>query len=367
MPQLLESTRNYLKSSTKLGRRLSTYRDDSSASEASLSDALAAPSERAVPIETLKPQQQHRPSTQKRLSSLFALEGRNRNSISYEDRAAVNVLSRKIGPDANDATQQPDQKKKRRHSSGRKSSQSQHVSSSSAPAALSTADRRASSYTDRDQVPRGQSPTLSVANTMRSASSYDTRPDDYPTLDQYHSHVWRRTLLEESIMHSLMLGYGETSSRRRSLSRTLNRSPTPADSENTSPVIVNRSIPSAPVKRVLQPQQHQHQQQHGTVHKNSPYQALLNPSTTNITHSFASFTLELPEHQVTHVMSSSVVPNLFSIKMANANASRMLNTTSSGPTPRVLTGTANTVVSDEQAEFKENMLPLHPLQAVVAV
>src|SRR5690348_7331240 len=137
MPQLLESTRNYLRSSTKIGRRLSSYRDDSrSASEASFQDMNTTISTNPSSAESLKlkqpqQQQQHRPTTQNRLSSLFSLEGRNRNSISSEDRAATatpTILANvtpittgaKVGPD-HDITPQ----KKRRSFHSRKSSQHQ--------------------------------------------------------------------------------------------------------------------------------------------------------------------------------------------------------------------------------------------------
>jgi hypothetical protein len=78
---------------------------------------------------------------------------------------------------------------------------------------------------------------------------------------------------------------------------------------------------------------------------NSPYQMLLNPSTTNVTHSFASFTLELDEHQVSHVMNSSAIPGLFTIKVGPSrqrgrtnSTARMMATIAHGPSTRVLTG-----------------------------
>ncbi|KAG0355100.1 hypothetical protein BGZ54_001294 [Gamsiella multidivaricata] len=339
MPQLLESTRNYLKSSTKLGRRMSSYRSDSSASEGSLHDI--APSN----VENHKQQiSQHRPSSHSRLSTLFTLEGRNRNSISSEDRAAVSVLSHKIGSEGQDQHQQDKKSKKRRNSSSRQSTQSQPESSPS------------------EEVPRARSPTMSVAYTMRSAaSSYDVRPDDYPSLDQYQAHVWRRNLLEESIMHSLNLGFG-SHAQNGDGSRTVKRSATsrarksragadvaPADVRVS---VIDRSM-TAPSGRILKPQ---HDNQGPILNKNSPYQ-MLNPSTTNITHSYASFTLELPEHQVKHVMSSSVTPNLFKIK-TRLSESRSRHTGPS-PSPRVLTG-------KPAVEAKENMAPHHALQEVAA-
>ncbi|KAF9354572.1 hypothetical protein BGX26_007608 [Mortierella sp. AD094] len=348
MSQLLESTRNYLKVSTKLGRRLSSYREDSSASETS----LHAPSS----AENIK-QKQYRPSPQNRLSSLFTLETRNRNSVSSEDRAAISILPSKAEPEVQDQLQN-DNNKKRRSSSSRKSTLSQPQST-----------LRTSQYMDRNEVPRGRSPTLSVAPTVRTVdsssatSSYDARPSDYPSVDDYNSHVWRRTLLEESIMQSLNLGYGQSSPRSdRPLSQRRSRSlkrnatgrsrkdlpPCPTDSEATGKTgrktVIDRNT-SAP-NRILAPQQEK------VINKKSPYQMLLNPSTSNITHSFASFTLELPEHQVTHATTASAVPNLFTLKTCNG----------SSPSPRVLAGKAIT----EQAESKENMDPRHMHQAVAA-
>ncbi|KAF9155973.1 hypothetical protein BG015_007880 [Linnemannia schmuckeri] len=378
MPQLLESTRNYLRSSTKIGRRLSSYRDDSrSASEASLQDMNTTTSTTPSSAESLKlkqpQQQQHRPTTQNRLSSLFSLEGRNRNSISSEDRAATATATStalanatpltggaKVGRD-HDITPQ----KKRRSFHSRKSSQHQQEKHHR----FSSPDL----YTDGKDVPRGRSPTLSVSHTDYTAgsgsSSYDARPSDYPTLKQYQAHVWRRNLLEESIMHSLRLGYGETgthrphsSSRHRSRSRSLKGStnggrsrkmsreqhsamlvaamskdlPPCPTGDGTTPVtvVLSRSgpVPSKDGKK-------------SAKNGNSPYQMLLNPSTTNVTHSFASFTLELDEHQVSHVMNSSAIPGLFTIKVgpsrqrgrANSTA-RMMATTGHGPSTRVLTG-----------------------------
>ncbi|KAF9141371.1 hypothetical protein BGX30_004960 [Mortierella sp. GBA39] len=371
MPQLLESTRNYLRSSTKLGRRLSSYRDDSrSASEASLQDMNTPTSTTPSSAESLKlklPQQQHRPTTQNRLSSLFSLEGRNRNSISSEDRAATvaaatpTILANatpvttgaKVGPD-HDITPP----KKRRSFHSRKSSQHQQEK-----------HHRLSRPDLYEDVPRGRSPTLSMSHTDHTAgsgsSSYDARPSDYPTMKQYQAHVWRRNLLEESIMHSLRLEYGESgtrhpqsSSRHRSSSRSLKGGRSRKMSrEQHSAVLVaamSKDLPpcptgdgTTPVTVVLS--------RSGPVptmdgkksakNGNSPYQMLLNPSTTNVTHSFASFTLELDEHQVSHVMNSSAIPGLFTIKVGPSrqrgrtnSTARMMATTGHGPSTRVLTG-----------------------------
>ncbi|KAF9897573.1 hypothetical protein BX616_005335 [Lobosporangium transversale] len=348
MPHLLESTKNYLRSSTKIGRRMSTSRDDSSVSEASLTD-LSPVSPVSITTETVK---QHRPSPQNRLSSIFTLEGRNRSSS--EDRATVNVLSRKVGPEAQD--QQHDNKKKRRNSGSQKSILS--IRSQRQPSPQS--ENRASVY----------SSTTHVSTARSRKSYYDVNPTDYPTTDQYQSHVWHRTILEESIMHSLKLGYGERRSGSENRSRSDSRSrsdPRALKRINTShsgmsagapdsETVVDRGMPSP------------------AAHPNSPYQMHANSSSTaNITHSYAIFTLELPEHQVTQVISSSAVPNLFQINKGGldngqskvrreSNASRFLHT---GPTPspRVLTGKT---IAEQAAASKENTDPLHMYHPVVA-
>ncbi|KAG0198764.1 hypothetical protein BGX33_012079 [Mortierella sp. NVP41] len=368
MPQLLESTRNYLKSSTKIGRRLSSYREDSSASEASLHDTTRSSSE------SLK-QPQHRPTTQNRLSSLFSLEGRNRNSISSEDRAATapptagaapapagTILSRKIGRETQEQQQPHDTTQKKRKSfHSRKSSRFS----------------RPDLYTDGEDVPRGRSPTLSVSHTDHTSgsSSYDARPSDYPTMKQYQAHVWRRNLLEESIMHSLNLGYGEARPRRprsssshRSRSRSLKgstnggRSRRPREQHSAMLVTaMSKDLPPRPPGEVPMtlivtgPTGKDGK----SVKNRSPYQMLLNPSTTNITHSFASFTLELDEHQVPHVMAASAVPNLFTIKMGpsdgrrqrgRANSTARMMAGGHNPSTRVLTGKTHMI-------DQENMVP----------
>ncbi|KAF9413084.1 hypothetical protein BGZ76_005091 [Entomortierella beljakovae] len=317
MPQLLESTRNYLKSSTKIGRRLSSYRDDLSGSETS----LHAPS--SVEIK----QKQHKHSPQHRLSSLFAFEGRIRNSISSEDRVTISVTPAKESEPQEDQLQN-DKKKKRRNSSSSKKS----------TASASSSDLAHS-------VPRGPSPCISISPTVRTVSSsvtsyYDSRPSDYPNAGEYNSHVWRRTLLEESIMHSLNLGYGQPSPQR-SLKRSATGRSREAKAPKSTLTVIDRNISTA--SRILSPQQEK------PINKNSPYQQLHNPSSSNITHSFASFTLELPEHQVTHVMSASAVPNLFTLKMSQADTSKILD---SG-------------LASEEEESKENVDPM--IQTAAAV
>ncbi|KAG0202255.1 hypothetical protein BGX28_005169 [Mortierella sp. GBA30] len=437
MPQLLESTRNYLKSSTKIGRRLSSYKEDSSASEASLHDLVPST------LEAVKPQQRRHPSTHKRLSALFTLEGRNRNSVSSEDRtvptAAVNnILSRKIVPEETQEQQQqphqevqPEQQqqqsidgnnRKKRKNSSRTSTQSQLYQPTPPPQQRSSRLYESSEHSaptilkkDLEAVPRGRSPTFSNARTARTtasssaASSYDTRPSDYPSMKHYQAHLFRRTLLEESIMHSLKLGYAtssEASTPRSStttdrsltdrprtsrslksgsraggssscmsdeqqaamlasaLSKDLPPRPTPkkTDSTTSMEIIVDRSMAkSSSNKRSVKDEKRI---------SNSPYQLLLNPSTTNITQSYASFTLELPEHHASHVMSASVVPNLFQIKAHGGPRGRkvpspmgkIVNAGQSGPSPRVLTGKAMA----EQEALKENMDPRYTPQVLVA-
>lgn len=391
MPQLLESTRNYLKSSTKLGRRLSSYRDDSrSASEASLQDMNTTTSTPPSSAESLgKQSQHHRLTTQHRLSSLFSLsESRNRNSISSEDRAATVTATAttptalanatpvtagaKVAPETQGQQQQqthhditPQKKRRSLHSWMSSSHQQEKHHRLSRP----------DLYTNGEDVPRGRSPTLSVSNTDYTAgsgsSSYDSRPSDYPTLKQYQAHVWRRNLLEDSIMHSLKLGYGESrprrsqsGSRHRSRSRSHmgsangGRSSRKMSREQHSAMLVaamSKDLPpcptgdgTTPVTVVLSrsgPVPTSMDGKKSAKNGNSPYQMLLNPSTTNVTHSFASFTLELDEHQVSHVMNSSATPGLFTIKVgpsrqrgrANSTA-RMMATTGHSPSTRVLTG-----------------------------
>lgn len=392
MPQLLESTRNYLKSSTKIGRRMSSYRDDSrSTSEASLHDMKnsTAPSS----LESLKQPLQHRPTTQNRLSSLFSLEGRNRNSISSEDRAAATAtpttatgattavavaaaapapapaptgttLSRKIVPETTTAQGQQLHndiaQKKRKSTHSTKSSQQQQQEQQQRHQRQSSPDL----YSDAGDVPRGRSPTLSVSQTDYSVgsgtSSYDARPSDYPSLKHYQAHVWRRNLLEESIMHSLKLGYGEARPRRhrsRSLkgsSSTGNGRSRKMSREQQSAMVaavMSKDLPpcpngeGAPVTVILTRDGGNKSAKPNTNNK-SPYQMLLNPSTTNITQSVASFTLELDEHRASRVMSSSAVPGLFTIKIGpssrqqrgRTNSTARMMTGGLAPSTRVLTG-----------------------------
>ncbi|KAF9365479.1 hypothetical protein BGX34_009818 [Mortierella sp. NVP85] len=309
MPQLLESTRNYLKVSTKLGRRMSSNSRDES-SEGSLHNVSP------TSVEKQQQQQQQRTASQTRLASLFNFEGRNRSSVSTDRKSQ-------------DLSQQ-ENSKKRRSSSSQKSTQS-------LPAA--TASRTSMRSDSSSQGPSSSHPG---SNKMRRAttatSMYDVRPDDYPSMDQYKDHVRRRNLLEESIMHSLKLGYAESPRSAKRSATDRSRKPT-----EDSTVVLGRGMST-----------------------NSPYQ-LVNSSTANITQSMVSFTLELPEDHVAQVLSSSSVPQLFKIKLSDGRPkaqrdSRTLHTGPS-PSPRVLTGKT----AARHLEFKENMEPRHMPQVVAAV
>ncbi|KAK3819883.1 MAG: hypothetical protein J3Q66DRAFT_399323 [Benniella sp.] len=310
MPQLLESTRNYLKVSTKLGRRMSSNSRDES-SEGSLHNVSPTSVEKQQ-----QPQQQQRTASQTRLASLFNFEGRNRSSVSTDRKSQ-------------DLSQQ-DNSKKRRSSSSQKSTQSLPA------AAVSRTSMRS------DSSSRGPSSSHPGSNKVRRATTYDVRPNDYPSMDQYKDHVRRRNLLEESIMHSLKLGYAESPRSAKRSATDRSRKPT-----EDSTVVLGRGMST-----------------------NSPYQ-LVNSSTANITQSMVSFTLELPEDHVAQVLSSSSVPQLFKIKQtglsdgrpkAQRGDSRTLHTGPS-PSPRVLTGKT----AARHLEFKENMEPRHMPQVVAAV
>lgn len=189
-------------------------------------------------------------------------------------------------------------------------------------------------------------------------------------------------------MYSLKLGYAE---RRRSSSRHRTSRPSKSDSprarkareqamlaaatgRDINPVpestgrhafdvetlheeILDRSFAPPPTLSAhtgTGQHQHQYQQQQPQKatfrkEKNSPYQMEYNASMTNITQSFASFTLELPEHQVSHVITSSAIPDLFKIKTTMSGVQeqrprsrRNSRTLSIGGgialSPRVLTG-----------------------------
>ncbi|KAF9403506.1 hypothetical protein BGX21_003322 [Mortierella sp. AD011] len=344
MTQILESTRNYLKSSTKLGRRVSGSPDVTSGSETSLHD-------NNFPIS-----KDGSPHQKKHLSSgTNTPEGRksptpNERPITYDD-ATLSFHQRAL-----------------------KNSKSFR----------STKSRGASEHME-EEVPRGRSPTLSMSNTFSTAaSSYDMRPSDYPNIRQYQTHIWRRNLLEESIMHSLRLGYGDRSrppSRHQSRSSRIDSTRSrktremgvlaaTASQEN----IIDRSLKN------LENRPKQQQPQQFRREKNGPYQLDYNMSMTNITQSFASFTLELPHHQASHVMASSVIPDLFRIKAIIPGVYRprsrrnSRSSVNSGitPSPRVLNGKKTRAVvplpqlalPDVVDEDEDTESPLTPTSSV---
>ncbi|KAF9360430.1 hypothetical protein BGX26_009417 [Mortierella sp. AD094] len=353
MTQLLESTRNYFKSSTRLGRRMSGSPDETSGSETSLHSGTHGNN---FPIS--KDGSSHRSSPKKRLSGVFTPEGRksptpNERPITYDDA----TLSYQ---------QHRDTKNDER---ALKNSKSLRSTKSRGKDASNNLDRDCASEHMEEEVPRGRSPTLSMSNTFSTAaSSYDMRPTDYPNIRQYQAHVWRRNLLEESIMHSLRLGYGDRrrpssrhqprSSRKDSLRSRKTREmailtvamgkdlpPFPTldaevDTTATQENIIDRSL------KIIENRPEQQQPQQFRREKNSPYQLDYNTSMTNITQSFASFTLELPDHQATHVMALSAIPDLFKIKAIIPGVYRprsrrnSRSSVNSGitPSPRVLTG-----------------------------
>ncbi|KAH7058251.1 hypothetical protein BKA57DRAFT_145717 [Linnemannia elongata] len=424
MTQLLESTRNYLKTSTRLGRRMSNYKlEAASSSQSSLNEKTIGTANNSNNL-----------SSHKRLSGLFNTDdGRTKKySFSSEDRVPTGpgsaIHQTKTSPNTQD-TIVPDEYARndadhRRRNS--KSSEGTHRSRRSDKSHLSSQDgtlnssnnnnnnNRSSRHHNRDrdhasahmehEVPRGRSPTLSMSNTVSTSASYNTRPSTTTTntdpASHRHgqSHVWRRNLLEESIMYSLKLGYAE---RRRSSSRHRSSRSSKSDSPRARKAREQALLAAATGRDILNPVpespgrhafdvetlheeildrsfapppptlsahtgtgQHQHQrsQQHQQQHqqqqpqkatfrreKNSPYQMEYNASMTNITQSFASFTLELPEHQVSHIITSSAIPDLFKIKTTMSGVQeqrprsrRNSKTLSIGggiaPSPRVLTG-----------------------------
>ncbi|KAF9133297.1 hypothetical protein BGW39_010114 [Mortierella sp. 14UC] len=430
MTQLLESTKNYLKTSTKLGRRMSNYKLEAASSQSSLN-------EKTIHSNNSKT------TNHKRLSGLFGTDnstggGRTKTSFS-EDRVLVPesaIHQTKTSPNTQDTivpndnyykTSNTDDADHRRRNS--KSSEATHQSRRSYKSHHSSHDdgamnsnsknsrHHSNHHRDRDhasahmehEVPRGRSPTLSMSNTVSTAVSYSTRPTAPSSHRQSQSYgqsqpqgqqnVWRRNLLEESIMYSLKLGYAE---RRRSSSRHRSSRSSKTDSPrarkareqallaaatgrdimpSSSPLnpvpesgrhafdvetlheheeILDRSFvappppPSAHTGTGHHQKQQQHQQQQPQKaafrrEKNSPYQMEYNASMTNITQSFASFTIELPDHHVSHIITSSAIPELFKIKTTmsgvqeqRSRSRRNSRTLSIGggiaPSPRVLTG-----------------------------
>ncbi|KAF9930236.1 hypothetical protein FBU30_000722 [Linnemannia zychae] len=399
MTQLLESTKNYLKTSTRLGRRMSNYKLEAAASQSSLNEKTTT-SKHSNTIAATNPSK----SSYKRLSGLFNIDNSGRNKTSFsEDRTMPSAIHQtKTSPDTQDTIVPSDDDNntdhRRRNSKSseatRRSRKSTKSHQSSHDSTLNNDGRRYSnSYKDRDhasvnmehEVPRGRSPTMSMSNTISTAASYNIRPpttNDPHLRQQYQSHVWRRNLLEESIMYSLKLGYAE---RRRSSSRHRSSRPSKSDSprarkareqallaaatgrDSLKPVpesgrhafdmetlheeILDRSIvpqpTSAPLGSEHRAKSRNEQQATICKEKNSPYQMDYNASMTNITHSFASITFELPEHQVSRIITSSAIPDLFKIKTTMAGVqeqrprsrrnSRTLSIGGISPSPRVLT------------------------------
>ncbi|KAF9372773.1 hypothetical protein CPC16_002243 [Podila verticillata] len=373
MAQLLQSTRNYLKTSTRLGRRMSQYNMDEEPTHNSNDNKNGgndAPLRKSSESSTST-------RSNNRLSGLFRLD---RKQPPMEDRPQGEM---RVHADAPMDASIP-----RRNS---KSSGRTHRSHRS--------HRNQGSAHMENEVPRGRSPALSVSNSVSTAaSSYDTRPSDYPSMRQYQSHVWRRNLLEESIMHSLRLGYAErnrSSSRHRSRSKmnsasrkareqamlnaamgqelpplpvgaTLNLQTSQEDvhgkMEPTTTTIISRQTPTPPVHTPPQsPTQ--------TPKKNSPYQAHDNASMANITHSFASFSFELPETQVSHIMASSAVPDMFKVRPSEPEPepinsrgrqarTRVLSV--GGPSPRVLTGRKTRTTEQGEMSGSELESPVSP-------
>ncbi|KAG0244452.1 hypothetical protein BGW41_007744 [Actinomortierella wolfii] len=386
MVQLLESTKSYLRNSTKLGRRMSQYKHEMSSSETS----LPPEKETAATTPTLQRSSMEKsPSraSQSRLSGLFSITRSNSNGSStrhstpspVEERPSSGLFPRKIGPDTAEthAHVVSDDKRRNSKSSDRThattSDKSQHsgshdnnsgirrhshrVSVATSPgkdasngdihqhrgSQILDCDRRRSRrvHSQYDEVPRGRSPTWSMSNTISTAtSSYHTRPSDYPSMKHYQAHVWRRQLLEESIMHSLKLGYADRNrpvTRQRSRSLKQNSRARKAKEQAMLAAALGKDLPESPTTS-RHPHGHRQQQKDGSNDsedeegteevtsrsmdvlkplpqiKNSPYITQTNPSMLNITQSFASFTLELNENDVHRVMSSSAVPNLFRIK-----------------------------------------------------
>ncbi|KAG0256694.1 hypothetical protein BG011_004357 [Mortierella polycephala] len=361
MPQLFESTRNYLKTTTKLGRRMSLYKDETSGSEASFHGINNA--ENIHPNDTLV-NPSHAPMHQNRLSNLFSMDGRARTTKHEPGNMAMPDEGRRRNSKSSERTHRSNKSSSKQFRNG-----SSHQSW----------DQDHTSVHMENENPRGQSPTLSLSNTVSTAaSSYDTRPSDYASMRHYQAHVWRRNLLEESIMHSLKLGYAD---RQRSTSRhhSLSKKDSPRarrtreqailaaamgsglascpesevssiDPMATQENIIDRSlntISNNHMNRTLAGMQAP-QQQHQNQQKKRLYQQDYNASMTNITESFTSFTLELPEHQVSHIMASSMVPHLFKVKGTKACAlerrprSRRSSRSTLGggitPSPRVLSG-----------------------------
>ncbi|KAF9913449.1 hypothetical protein BX616_010027 [Lobosporangium transversale] len=384
MSQIFESTRNYLKTSTKLGRRMSSYRDETSGSETSLHNnnnslqdykSAAIITESQPKDSTLSRQN----SPKKRLSDLFSLDDRSKNNKLSQDQSNNDIKGRRRDSKSSDRTLRS--KKSHQSNSGEILFDRHHGRDRDR-------DRDRASDHMEEEVPRAQSPTISMSNTISTAtSSYDMRPTDYPSIGHYQAHVWRRNLLEESIMYSLRLGYTDrqhrSSSRQRHHYRRDSKRDSPRSRKAREQAILaaatGKEISSLPLSTIedddtasqenivdrslkvinddnrIQPSTVTGQQQY--LHpqfrhvKNSPYQLDYNFSMTNITQSMASFTLEVDDHHAARIMRSSAIPDLFKIKatipgtMPTTERSRSRHNSKTSllgsgvsPSPRVLTG-----------------------------
>ncbi|KAF9422180.1 hypothetical protein BGZ94_008636 [Podila epigama] len=442
MTQLLQSTRDYLKTSTRLGRRMSQYNDEDSSDTNSIRK-----------IDPNAPPQ--RSATQNRLSGLFKID--SRKQLDENSRMVQQGTVQSDVPSLN-------RRNSISNNSNSNSNSSIHLKDNSTrirqSARSRTNGRQEGSAHMENEVPRGRSPANTVST---AASSYDTRPSDYPTMRQYQSHVWRRNLLEESIMHSLRLGYAErnkSASRHRSRSkkdsvrarkareqamlsaalgqglespvpvsttstplynlhtsqedmttRVIHRAITPPTATPTTPTTCTPTLSPATSTTtsttVITPRQIQAPTTPTSVSlpqsvpgnttpvfvqtqksSNSPYQAHDNASMTNITQSFASFTLELPETHVSNIMASSAVPDMFKIKPVATTTqgngqvvSRATNSSTTkdqayrdsrtrmlaaghGPSPRVLTGKKTADVSNNGLDSPTSLTsPVSPTTA----
>ena len=206
MPQLLESTRNYLKTSTRLGRRMSQYKDEASGSETSLhlpvdtDSAHSADHAASGTLDNPSP----RYTAQRRLSSLFGFEDRTKGAAPEDRSGTASLLSRRVFPEQDDPITHSDRivrrnskGSERTNRSGKSKSSRQSIwSRGTSGNTLSQSHDHGSIHMEQE-VPRGRSPTLSLSNTVSTAAStYDTRPSDYASIKQYQAQVWRRTLLE---------------------------------------------------------------------------------------------------------------------------------------------------------------------------
>ncbi|KAF9212873.1 hypothetical protein CPC16_005317 [Podila verticillata] len=358
MTQLLESTRNYLRSSTKIGRRLS-HRDQSSGSETSLHPSITS-TQPSPPSSTGGMEANpRRSSTYTRLSALFTLDNLSKKDTVTSSENHSGVLS----------SEDKKRKKASRRSTSRLSDNptlGKKSKGTDLPLLVIQAEQqnklKPHKQLKHQEVPRGRSPTLSMSHTLHTvASSYDTHPSDYSSVTQYEAHVWRRNLLEESIMHSLRLGWGESPSSHRSRSRSVKRDTRSRKSRDASGIYKNPCPANDDGVQI---------RNRALLSPNSPYMMQLNPSTstTNITHSFASFTLELDEHQVPHIMASSVIPNLFRIKgpspLSSTGEPRGRKDSKArsivgghAPSPRVLNGKLPHMDKDRRESSKENQDP----------